>query len=96
MGFIALILYWALVVYFYVLVGRFIVDLIRSLNPAWRPRGLALILAEIAFTVTEPPLKFLRRFLKPVRFGMFAFDLAWTVLFVAVIILRNLAAALAG
>lgn len=94
MGLIALILYWALVVYFYVLVGRFIVDLIRSLNPSWRPRGLVLILAEIAFTVTEPPLKFLRRFLKPIRFGMLAFDLAWTVLFVAVIVLRNLTAAL--
>ena len=94
MGLIALILYWALVVYFYVLVGRFIVDLIRSLNPSWRPRGLVLILAEIAFTVTEPPLKFLRLFLKPIRFGMLAFDLAWTVLFVAVIVLRNLTAAL--
>lgn len=89
MGIIALILYWALVAYFYVLVGRFIIDLIRSLNPAWRPRGLVLVLAEIAFTVTEPPLRFLRRFIKPIRFGMLSFDLAWTVLFILVIVLRD-------
>lgn len=89
MALIALILYWAFVAYFYVLVGRFIIDLVRSLNPAWRPRGLVLILAEIAFTVTEPPLKFLRRFIKPIRFGVLSFDLAWTVLFVVVIVLRD-------
>jgi YggT family protein len=89
MGIIALILYWAFVVYFYVLVGRFIIDLVRSLNPAWRPKGLILILAELAFTVTEPPLKFLRRFIKPIRFGMLSFDLAWTVLFIVVIVLRD-------
>lgn len=89
MGIIALILYWVLVAYFYVLVGRFIIDLIRSLNPAWRPRGLVLVLAEIAFTVTEPPLRFLRRFIKPIRFGMLSFDLAWTVLFILVIVLRD-------
>ena len=89
MGIIALILYWALVAYFYVLVGRFIIDLIRSLNPAWRPRGLVLVLAEIAFTVTEPPLRFLRRFIKPIRFGMLSFDLAWTLLFILVIVLRD-------
>jgi YggT family protein len=77
------------VVYFYVLVGRFIIDLVRSLNPAWRPKGLILILAELAFTVTEPPLKFLRRFIKPIRFGMLSFDLAWTVLFIVVIVLRD-------
>ncbi len=89
MGIIALILYWAFVVYFYVLVGRFIIDLVRSLNPAWRPKGFILILAELAFTVTEPPLKFLRRFIKPIRFGMLSFDLAWTVLFIVVIVLRD-------
>lgn len=89
MALIALILYWAFVVYFYVLVGRFIIDLVRSLNPAWRPKGLILILAELAFTVTEPPLKFLRRFIKPIRFGMLSFDLAWTVLFIVVIVLRD-------
>lgn len=89
MAVIALILYWALVAYFYVLVGRFIIDLIRSLNPVWRPRGLVLVLAEIAFTITEPPLKFLRRFIKPIRFGVLSFDLAWTVLFIGVILLRD-------
>jgi YggT family protein len=47
-------------------------------------------LSEIIFTVTDPPLKFLRRFIKPVRLGAISLDFAWTLLVLAVIVLRNL------
>lgn len=84
------IAYYALQAYFYVLLGRFVIELVRSVNPAWRPKGLVLVLVEIVMTITDPPLKFLRRFVKPVRVGPIAFDLAWTILIFAVIVLRNL------
>ena len=86
-GFIA---YWILQGYFYVLLGRFVVDLIRSVNPVWRPKGLILVVVEILMTITDPPLNFLRKYVKPVRVGPIAFDLAWTILVFALIILRNL------
>ena len=87
---LALIAYWALQVYFYALIGRLILDLLISLRPGFRPKGLLLPVSEIIFTVTDPPLKFLRRFIKPVRFGAISLDFAWTLLVLVVILLRNL------
>jgi YggT family protein len=41
-------------------------------------------------TITDVPLNAIRRFVKPVRVGPLAFDLAWTILFFAAIVLRGL------
>ena len=90
MSMLALIAYWALQIYFYALIGRLILDLLISLRPGFRPKGLLLPVSEIIFTVTDPPLKFLRRFIKPVRFGAISLDFAWTLLVLVVILLRNL------
>jgi YggT family protein len=90
MSMLALIAYWALQIYFYALVGRLILDLLISLRPGFRPKSLLLPVSEIIFTVTDPPLKFLRRFIKPVRFGSISLDFAWTLLVLVVILLRNL------
>ena len=87
---LALIAYWALQLYFYSLIGRLILDLLISLRPGFRPKSLLLPVSEIIFTVTDPPLKFLRRFIKPVRFGSISLDFAWTLLVLVVILLRNL------
>jgi YggT family protein len=90
MSMLALIAYWAVQIYFYALIGRLILDLLISLRPGFRPKGLLLPVSEIIFTVTDPPLKFLRRFIKPVRFGAISLDFAWTLLVLVVILLRNL------
>ena len=90
MGTLALVAYWALEIYFYALVGRLILDLLISIRPGFRPKGLLLPVAEIIFTVTDPPLRFLRRFIKPVSFGAISLDFAWTLLVFGVIVLRNL------
>lgn len=90
MSLIALIAYWALQVYFYALIGRLILDLMMSVNPSFRPRGILLPVAEIIFTVTDPPLRYLRRFIKPVRMGAIALDFAWTVLVLAVVFAQGI------
>lgn len=90
MSLIALIAYWALQIYFYALIGRLIFDLALSVNPSFRPRGILLPVAEIIFTVTDPPLNYLRRYIKPVRFGAIALDFAWTVLVLAVVFAQSL------
>ena len=87
---LALIAYWALQIYFYALIGRLILDLLISLRPGFRPKSLLLPVSDIIFTVTDPPLKFLRRLIKPVRFGSISLDFAWTLLVLVVILLRNL------
>jgi YggT family protein len=87
---LALIAYWALQIYFYALIGRLILDLLISFRPGFRPRGPFLPVSVIIFTVTDPPLKFLRRYIKPVSFGAISLDFAWTLLVLGVIVLRNL------
>lgn len=86
---IALIAYWALQLYFYALIGRLILDLLMSVNQSFRPKGLLLPLAEVVYTLTDPPLKFLRQFIKPVQFGGISLDFAWTLLVLAVVFARG-------
>lgn len=95
MTLVALILDWALRIYFYFLIARLILDLAISMNPAFRPKGILLPIAEIVMTVTDPPLRFVRRFIKPVRMGAIALDFGWTLVVLAVIFLRGLVGTLA-
>ncbi|MEN9872463.1 MAG: hypothetical protein RL450_398 [Actinomycetota bacterium] len=94
MGLLGNLLAFALQIYFYVLMARFVVDLIMSVNRAWRPPGILLPVLDFVYTITDPPLKFVRRFVPPVRLGPVALDLAFTIVLIAVLFLRSLAAAL--
>ena len=60
--------------------ARFILEWAQQIAPQWRPRGVVLLIAEATYTVTDPPLRFLRRFIKPLRIGAVAIDLSWTLL----------------
>ena len=51
----------------------------------WQPTGILLILAELVFTATDPPLRLLRRVIPTVRIGSVALDLSFMVLFFVVI-----------
>jgi len=68
-----------------------IIGWIQVFAREWRPTGIVLVLAEAIFTVTDPPLKFLRRFIPPLRLGMVALDLSFMVLFIVVLILLEVA-----
>jgi YggT family protein len=95
MSILVVALWWALQLYFYLLIARFVVDLVLSVNPSWRPRGLVLIATEIVMTLTDPPLKLVRRFIKPVRVGSISLDFGWTLLLLIVSLLQNLLARIA-
>lgn len=75
----ALILKLAIQTYIYVLWARFILDWVRVLNPRFRPRGVLLVLFELVFTLTDPPIKMFRRILPPIRLGQISLDLGWMV-----------------
>ena len=55
--------------------------------PAW----LIKVVAETIFTLTDPPLKFLRRYIPPLRLGTVSLDLSFMVLFIVVLILLQVA-----
>lgn len=89
MPIVSVVLGTALWVYTLILWARLILEWVRQFRPDWRPRGAMLVLAEVVFTVTDPPLKFIRRFVRPVRLGGVAIDFSWTILLIAVYILMS-------
>ncbi|MEY4993806.1 MAG: hypothetical protein RIS82_928 [Actinomycetota bacterium] len=95
MGLIAIIVWWALQILFFALLGRLAIDLFRSVNPSWRPQGMALVALEIVMTVTDVPLKFVRRFIPPIRMGAIQFDLGWTLLVMAIFFAQRIVLAIA-
>lgn len=90
MGIVLGLLGFVVFLYFLVLIGRLIFDWIRMFARDWRPRGPVLLIAEPIYSLTEPPLKALRRVLPPLRLGAVGIDLAFPVLFIAVLLLMNL------
>jgi len=85
------VLTYVLTIYLVILIGRMIFGWVQVFARDWRPTGIMLVLAEAIFTVTDPPLKFLRRFIPPLRLGMVAMDLSFMVLFIVVLILLEVA-----
>lgn len=81
-----LILSWAIRLYIYVLWARLILDWVRVFKPGFRPRGVWLVLVEFVYTVTDPPIKLIRRVLPPIRLGQVAIDLGWMITMLACII----------
>jgi YggT family protein len=63
------------------LIGRLVLEMLQAFARRWRPTGVVLVLAESVYTITDPPLKLLRRFIPSVRLGNVALDLSFTVLF---------------
>ncbi len=68
-----------LVLYIFVMLARVILEYIPLFNREWRPRGLGLVLAEVVYTLTDPPLRFFRRFIPPLRLGPVAIDLGFPI-----------------
>jgi YggT family protein len=83
--------YAALSIFILVMWVRLILDFVVNFNRGWRPSGLGLVLAEVVFTITDPPIKFVRRFVPPVRFGGMALDFAWTIVMLVAIVLSYVA-----
>ena len=84
---IASILYAALLIYLLVMWVRFIVDIVQVINRQWRPKGFVLVITELAYVLTDPPLKLVRRLVPPIRAGGMALDFAWSIVMLAVIVL---------
>jgi YggT family protein len=91
MGIVKIVLYYLLAIYLVILIGRMIFSWIQAFARSWRPHGIVLVIAETIFTLTDPPLKFLRRYIPPLRLGTVAMDLSFMVLFIVVLILLQVA-----
>jgi YggT family protein len=71
------------------LVVRLVLDWVQFFARDWRPRGVMLVIAEAVYTVTDPPLRALRKVIPPLTLGQVRLDLAFLVLFILVSFLSS-------
>jgi YggT family protein len=88
-GILKVVLTYALWIYLLLLIGRLIFSWIQAFSRGWQPRGAVLVAAETVYTATDPPLKFLSRFIPVLRLGRMALDLSFMLLFFVVLLLIN-------
>jgi YggT family protein len=81
-------------IFFFLLIARLVLDYVQMFARSWRPRGIVLVIAEIVYTITDPPLRALRKVIPPLRLGGISLDLSFLVLIVIVQILSYFAARL--
>ena len=86
-------IYWVLFLYFLLLIGRLILSWVQVFSPRWRPTGIMLVVAEIIYTPTDPPLKAIGRVLPPLNLGVIRLDLAFIIVFFVVYLLMQVAQA---
>src|SRR5699024_5417288 len=79
----------ALSLYVYVLLARVILDLVQVFSREWKPTGFLLVLAEAVYTLTDPPLKMLRKVIPPLRLGQISLDLGFIVLLIGAQIIAS-------
>jgi YggT family protein len=66
---------------------RFVVDWVQIFARSWVPRGPLLVLLEIVYSVTDPPIKALRKVIPPLRLGNFALDLSFIIVMIVAYVL---------
>jgi YggT family protein len=81
---------FVLLVFFILLIARLVFDYVMMFARSWRPSGVAAVGLEVVYSVTDPPLKALRRVIPPLRLGNFSIDLGFMVLLFVVYVLMNL------
>ena len=93
---VAGILNLALVLYVLILLARLILDWIPFFNREWRPRGAGLVVAEIIYTVTDPPIQLFRRYIPPLRVGAIAIDFGFALTMLICFVLLSITRALSS
>jgi YggT family protein len=69
--------------FFVALLARLVFDWVLLFARQWEPKGPIVLVLEAVYSVTDPPLKALRRVIPPLRIGQISLDLAFLVLIIA-------------
>jgi YggT family protein len=70
--------------YLLVMIGRLVFDYVQIFARSWTPSGFLLLLVETIYSLTDPPLNFLRRFIPPLRIGSISLDLSFLVVIILI------------
>lgn len=72
-----------------ILLARFVLSWVLSFGRRWQPGRSAAAALETVWSVTDPPLRALRRVIPPLRVGTVSIDLATIVLLVILFVVYN-------
>ncbi|MDO4899605.1 YggT family protein [Actinomyces sp.] len=76
--------------YVLVLLIRVVLDWVQIFARSWRPTGAVLVLANIVYGLTDPPLRQIRRFVPLLQLGGVGIDLSFLVLWFGISIIQRL------
>ena len=80
-------LLWFFIAFMWV---RFVTEWVQVFARSWSPRGVLLVGLEVVYSVTDPPIKALRRVIPPLRIGNFALDLSMLLVFIGAYVLLRI------
>ena len=69
---------------------RFVFDWVQVFARDWRPRGILLVLLEVVYSITDPPILLVRRYVPPLRLGAVQLDLAFIIVLISVFLLVDI------
>jgi YggT family protein len=82
---------YALYLYIVLILARIVLEWTRQFARSWRPAGAAAIGVELVYTMTDPPIRALRRLVPPLQLGTVSLDLSVIILLIVLIALRQVA-----
>ncbi len=88
------ILLFILNIFLGLLFVRLVVDWVQVFARSWTPKGPVLVVLEVVYSITDPPILFIRRFVPPLRIGSVALDTSFLIVLVVVYLLRILVASI--
>ena len=87
MGPVASILDLILFIFLALLLIRLVVDWVQVFARSWTPTGPVLVVLEVVYSATDPPIKFVRRFVPPLRLGSIMLDTSFLIVMIAAYVL---------
>jgi YggT family protein len=76
------ILYFLIWIFIGLLLVRLVVEWVQAFARSWTPRGALLVILEIVYTATDPPILWVRRFVPPLRLGSIAIDVSFIIVMI--------------
>ena len=90
MVYVGLVIELVLRLFLLLLFARFVVDWVQVFARSWTPKGVVLVLLEIIYSITDPPILFIRRFVPPLRIGSIALDTSFIIVLISCYLLLEL------
>jgi YggT family protein len=88
------IVYQILWLYLLLMIGRLVFDYVKMFARSWKPSGVLLPVVEIIYSLTDPPLKFFRRFIPPLRIGSISLDVSFLLVIILIQVAMGLVSGL--